>query len=51
MRMSGEDSDRKFLASGPKYFVSPLLYVTGLISTPITHNERYHKFYAVLSRP
>jgi hypothetical protein len=36
-----------FLALGPVYFVSGLLYFTGLITAAITRNERYHEFYAV----
>ena len=36
-----------FLDLGPIYFVSSVLYFTGLITAAITSNERYHKFYAV----
>jgi hypothetical protein len=36
-----------FLALGPAYFVSGLLYFTGLVTAAITRNERYHEFYAV----
>jgi hypothetical protein len=36
-----------FLALGPAYFVSGLLYFTGLATAAITRNERYHEFYAV----
>src|SRR5262252_5138542 len=36
-----------FLALGPAYFVSSLLYFAGLITAAITRNERYHEFYAV----
>jgi uncharacterized membrane protein YphA (DoxX/SURF4 family) len=32
---------------GPAYFVSGLLYFTGLVTAAITRNERYHEFYAV----
>jgi hypothetical protein len=35
-----------FLALGPIYFVSSVLYFTGLIIAAITRNERYHEFYA-----
>jgi hypothetical protein len=36
-----------FLALGPQYFVSSLLYFAGLVTAAITRNERYHEFYAV----
>jgi hypothetical protein len=36
-----------FLALGPQYFVSSLLYFGGLVTAAITRNERYHEFYAV----
>ena len=36
-----------FLALGPIYFLSGILYFTGLIAAAITSSERYHKFYAV----
>jgi hypothetical protein len=36
-----------FLALGPPYFASSLLYITGLTTAAITRNERYHEFYAV----
>jgi len=36
-----------FLALGPIYFVSSVLYFTGLITAAITSNEHYHQFYAV----
>ena len=36
-----------FLALGPVYFVSGLLYFAGLLTAAITRNERYHEFYAV----
>ena len=36
-----------FLALGPAYFISGLLYFSGLITAAITRNERYHAFYAV----
>src|SRR5215831_8926072 len=36
-----------FLALGPAYFVSNLLYFAGLTTAAITRNERYHEFYAV----
>jgi hypothetical protein len=36
-----------FLDLGPIYFVSSVLYFTGLITAAISSNERYHKFYAV----
>jgi hypothetical protein len=36
-----------FLALGPIYFISNLLYFAGLATAAITRNERYHEFYAV----
>src|SRR6266480_4503500 len=36
-----------FLALGPAYFISGVLYFTGLMTAAITRNERYHEFYAV----
>ena len=36
-----------FLALGPIYFVSSVLYFAGLITAAITRNDRYHEFYAV----
>ena len=36
-----------FLALGPAYFVSALLYFVGLVTAAITRNERYHEFYAL----
>jgi hypothetical protein len=36
-----------FLALGPIYFVSSVLYFTGLIIAAVTRNERYQMFYAV----
>jgi len=36
-----------FLALGPAYFASALLYFAGLVTAAITCNERYHEFYAV----
>ena len=36
-----------FLALGPAYFISALLYFAGLVTAAITRNERYHEFYAV----
>ena len=36
-----------FLALGPVYFASGLLYFAGLVIAAITRNERYHEFYAV----
>ena len=36
-----------FLALGPVYFASGLLYFAGLVTAAITRNERYHEFYAV----
>ena len=36
-----------FLALGPAYFISGVLYFAGLITAVITRNERYHEFYAV----
>ena len=36
-----------FLALGPAYFISGVLYFAGLITAAITRNERYHEFYAV----
>jgi hypothetical protein len=36
-----------FLALGPQYFVSSLLYFAGLVTAAITRNEGYHEFYAV----
>ena len=36
-----------FLALGPAYFASGLLYFVGLVTAAITCNERYHEFYAV----
>jgi hypothetical protein len=36
-----------FLALGPIYFVSGVLYFAGLITAAVTRNERYHEFYAV----
>jgi len=36
-----------FLALGPVYFVSGLIYFAGLLTAAITRNERYHEFYAV----
>jgi hypothetical protein len=36
-----------FLALGPAYFASGLLYFAGLVAAAITRNERYHEFYAI----
>jgi len=36
-----------FLALGPVYFASGVLYFAGLVTAAITRNERYHEFYAV----
>jgi hypothetical protein len=36
-----------FLALGPPYFASGLLYFVGLVTAAITRNERYHEFYAI----
>jgi hypothetical protein len=36
-----------FLALGPAYFISALLYFAGLVTAAITRDERYHEFYAV----
>jgi hypothetical protein len=36
-----------FLALGPIYFASGLLYFAGLVTAAITRNERSHEFYAV----
>ena len=36
-----------FLALGPVYFLSGVLYIAGLVTAAITRNERYHEFYAV----
>ena len=36
-----------FLALGPAYFASGLLYFVGLVTAATTRNERYHEFYAV----
>ena len=36
-----------FLALGPIYFVSSVLYFGGLITAAVTRSERYHEFYAV----
>ena len=36
-----------FLALGPVYFVSGLLYFAGLMTAAITRNQRYHEFYAI----
>ena len=36
-----------FLALGPIYFVSSVLYFAGLIIAAFTRSERYHEFYAV----
>ena len=36
-----------FLALGPAYFASGLLYFAGLMTAAITRNQRYHEFYAI----
>ena len=36
-----------FLALGPIYFVSSVLYFMGLITASLTRSQRYHEFYAV----
>lgn len=36
-----------FLALGPQYYVSQVLYLAGLVTAAITRNERYHQFYAI----
>ena len=36
-----------FLALDLIYFISGVLYFTGLMTAAITRNERYHEFYAV----
>ena len=36
-----------FLALGPAYFASGLLYFVGLVTAAITRNRRYDEFYAV----
>ena len=36
-----------FLALGPQYFVSNLLYIVGLTTAAMTRNQRYHEFYAI----
>ena len=36
-----------FLALGPIYFLSGVLYFAGLTTAAITRSERYHEFYAV----
>lgn len=36
-----------FLALGPAYYASGILYFTGLVTAAITRNQRYHEFYAV----
>jgi hypothetical protein len=36
-----------FLAQGPTYIVSLVLYVSGLAIAAITRNERFHQFYAI----
>ena len=36
-----------FLALGPVYFASGLLYFAGLVTAAITRNERYHEFYSI----
>jgi hypothetical protein len=36
-----------FLALGPQYLVSNLLYIVGLTTAAITRNQRYHEFYAI----
>ena len=36
-----------FLALGPLYFLSAILYSSGLITAAVTQNARYHEFYAI----
>ena len=36
-----------FLALGPIYFVSSVLYFMGLITASLTRSQLYHEFYAV----
>src|SRR6266545_2066744 len=36
-----------FLALGPVYFASGVLYFVGLMTAAITRNQRYHEFYAI----
>ncbi|HYK23944.1 MAG TPA: hypothetical protein VEU75_04705 [Candidatus Acidoferrum sp.] len=36
-----------FLALGPAYFASGVLYFAGLMTAAITRNQRYHEFYAI----
>ena len=36
-----------FLALGPAYFVTSVLYFAGLITAAVTRSERFHQFYAV----
>ena len=36
-----------FIELGPQYIVSGLLYFTGMVTAAITHNERYHQFFAI----
>jgi hypothetical protein len=35
------------LSLGPIYFLSGVLYFTGLLTAAVTRNERYHEFYAI----
>jgi hypothetical protein len=36
-----------FLAQGPQYIVSTLIYLLGLVTAAITRNERYHQVYCI----
>jgi hypothetical protein len=36
-----------FLALGPQYFVSGIIFFAGLLIAAITRNERFHQFYAI----
>src|SRR5215471_8106358 len=36
-----------FLALGPVYFASGVLYFAGMLTAAITRNEHYHEFYAI----
>jgi len=36
-----------FLELGPQYVVSMTFFLIGLTTAAITHNERYHQFYAI----
>jgi hypothetical protein len=36
-----------FLALGKPYIISSALYFTGMVTSAVTQNERYHQFYAI----